>query len=140
MVEWRCMKKVKRTSHALYDLWYHIAWSTKYRKKVLKGKVKERAKALFQIIAAHHDSEISNLQILEDHLHLLISVPPRIAPAKIVQVLKSYSTHVLFREFPELRNQYWGGELWIAGYFVRSVGPGLTKEAIQRYISSQEQF
>ncbi len=132
--------KVKRTSHALYDLWYHIAWSTKYRKKILKGKVKKRAQSLLQIIAAHHDAEIVDLEIKEDHLHMLISAPPRLSVAKMVQMLKSYSTHILFREFLKLRDEYWGGELWIAGYFVRSVGPGLTKEAIQKYIASQKEL
>lgn len=133
------MGKLKKTAHAVYDLWYHLAWATKYRKKVLKPEIQRRTKELFRTIAAHHDSEIDSLEVHEDHVHLLVSAPPRLSPAKLVQVLKSYSTHALFREFPELRDKYWGGELWIAGYFIRSVGPNLTKEAIQKYIAEQEQ-
>lgn len=132
-------KKLKRSAHAVYDLWYHIAWSTKYRKKVLSPKLQARTKELFRVIAAHHDADIENLEVMEDHIHLLVTAPPRMSPAKLVQVLKSYSARSLFAEFPELKNQYWGGELWIQGYFVRSVGPGLTKEAIFHYIQNQKQ-
>ncbi len=129
---------MKRTAHAVYDIWYHFAWATKYRKKVFaNGKISQRAKQLFRTIAAHHDAEIDILEVNDDHVHLLISSPPRIAPAKLVRVLKSYSSHVLFDEFPDLRQRYWGGELWIAGYFVRTAGPGLTKEMIREYIAKQ---
>ena len=130
---------VKRTAHALYDLWFHVAWSTKYRKPVLVGKIKEETKSLFRTIAAHHDCELSQSEILPDHVHLLLSIPPRLAPAQLIQYLKSYSTHQLFKLFPHLRDSYWGGELWIAGYFIRSVGPGLTKEAIENYLTQQGQ-
>jgi len=131
---------IKKTSHARYELWYHIAWSTKYRKKIFKeDDVKEYTKRLFREIAGHYDIEIREIEVLSDHIHFLASAPPRIAVSSIVQILKSTSTKYLFEKYPWLRSQYWGGEIWVGGYFVRSAGSGLTREAIARYIKEQSE-
>ena len=81
--------------------------------------------------------EIGEVEILSDHVHMTLSAPPRIAPALAVQILKSVSTKLLFEEFPWLKNQYWGGEVWVRGYFVRSFGVGITKALIDKYIKEQ---
>ena len=129
---------VRHTSHARYDLWYHFAWSTKYRKRVWKDEAKREAvKRLFRKIAAAYDMEIGEIELLSDHIHFSMTAPPRIAPARAAQILKSISTKALLNWYPELRRIYWGGELWVQGYFVRSVGPGLTKEQIDKYILEQ---
>ncbi len=129
---------IRKTSHARYDLWYHYAWSTKYRKKVWKDEQKKVAvKQLFRKIAGQYDMEIGTIQLLSDHIHFTLTAPPRIAPARAAQIIKSVSTKALFSYYPELHREYWGGELWVAGYFVRSIGPGLTKEDIDRYIKEQ---
>ncbi len=132
------MTEIRKTSHARYSLWYHLAWGTKYRKKIWKDDyTKNRIKVIFQAIAAAYDLEISSLELLSDHIHLMLSAPPRMAPARAVQILKSVSTKQLLEEFPWLRHYYWGGEIWVRGYFVRSVGAGITKAAIDRYIREQ---
>lgn len=130
----------RHTSHARFDLWYHFAWSTKYRKKIFSDpRTKDRVGELFRTIASHYDIEIGEVNCVSDHIHLTASAPPRIAPARIAQILKSCSTKMMFEEFPWLKNHYWGGEVWIAGYFVRSVGPGITKEQIERYVREQSE-
>lgn len=129
---------IRHTSHSRYELWYHFAWSTKYRKLIWKEKyTRERVKDIFRTIASHYSIEVGAIECVGDHIHFTASAPPRIAPARIAQILKSFSTPKLFEEFPWLRQHYWGGEIWIAGYFVRSVGPGLTKEQIERYVREQ---
>lgn len=129
---------VKRTAHAQYELWYHIAWSTKYRKEIFTQKrTSQRVKEILRAIAYHYDMDIQEIEVCPDHLHILIQAPPRLAPARMVQILKSVSTKKLFAEFPWLRNEYWGGEVWVQGYFVRSVGQHLTKETIKKYIQNQ---
>lgn len=129
---------IKHTSHARYDLWYHYAWATKYRKKVFNNKeVQTRVKEIFRAIASQFDMDIGEIECLSDHIHLLLSAPPRIAPAQAAQILKSKSTQLLFKEYPWLSNQYWGGEIWVAGYFVRSIGSGITKKNIEKYIQEQ---
>lgn len=131
---------IKHTSHARYDLWYHFAWGTKYRKKVfVNPQTKERIKEIFRTVASHYDITLGEIECLSDHIHLTASAPPRIAPSKIPQILKSISTKLLFQEFPWLRSEYWGGEIWTAGYFVRSFGPGLTKEQVDKYIKEQSE-
>ena len=132
---------IRKTSYAKYELWYHFVWATKYRKKVFKEEyVKEYIKKLFREIAGHYDIEVSDIEVLSDHVHILASAPPRIAPSAIAQILKSTSTKLLFEQYPWLRKQYyWGGEIWVEGYFVRSAGSGLTREQIARYISEQSE-
>ena len=129
---------IKHTSHARYDLWYHMAWSTKYRKHIFKHPYhKQRVKDALRAIAAHYDMNINEIECLSDHIHLTITAPPRLAPARAAQILKSVSTRLLFKEFPWLTKYYWGGEIWASGYFVRSIGPGLTKEEVERYVREQ---
>lgn len=131
-------EKLKHTSHARYSLWYHLAWGTKYRKKIwLDDYTKNRVKTIFHTIAFQYDISIDEIEIMSDHVHLMASAPPRIAPARMVQILKSVSTTLLVEEFPWLKKHYWGGEIWVRGYFVRSVGAGITKAVIDRYIREQ---
>ena len=131
---------VQHTSHTRYDLWYHFAWSTKYRKKVwTHTHTQDKVKEIFRTVASHYDIKLGEVNCLSDHIHFSASAPPRIAPAKIVQILKSVTSTLLFKEFPWLKHEYWGGEIWITGYFVRSVGPGVIKESIERYIREQSE-
>ena len=129
---------IRHTSHARYDLWYHLAWSTKYRKAIFANpETRTEVAALLRAVAGAYDMEVGECEVLPDHVHLSLSAPPRLAPARAAQILKSVSTKLLFQHYPWLRQHYWGGEIWVAGYFVRSVGPGLTKEDIERYITEQ---
>ena len=125
---------IKRTSHAVYDTKYHIVWAPKYRKWILRGDIQQRVKELFQEIANNHDIDIDTMEIAPDHVHLFVSFPPRYSIANVVGKLKSISASVIFREFPEVKHQLWGGEFWEDGYFVRTVGDNVTAEVIKKYI------
>jgi putative transposase len=127
------------SAHAVYELKYHLVWAPKYRKRLLVGEVAQRARDLFQQIALAYGMDIDTLEVMEDHVHLFLSAPPRYAPARIVQILKSLSARGLFAEFPQLRRKLWGGRLWEDGYFVRSVGDQVTAEVIRRSIRYQKQ-
>ena len=128
------------TSHAIYELWYHVAFSTKYRKHVFTDeKTKSEVENLFREIALQYDMKIDKIQVMSDHAHMSVSAPPRIAPSRAVQILKSVSTRLLFKNYTFLKKYFWGGEVWVAGYFIRSVGPGLTKEQINKYIEEQSE-
>jgi putative transposase len=125
---------LKRTSHAVYDTQDHLVWAPKYRKWILRGDIQQRVKALFQEIAAHPGIEIDTMEVAADHVHLFVSFPPRSAIAQVAGKFKRISASVLFREFPELKRQLWGGEFWEDGYFVRTVGAKVTAEIIRQYI------
>ena len=129
---------VHQAAHARYELWYHFAWSTKYRKAVFSNpKTCSEVKAMFRTLAEHYDIVIGEVECLPDHIHLTAGAPPRMAPADIAQTLKSVSTKLLFDKYPWLQHEYWGGEIWVRGYFVRSFGPGLTTAQINKYIREQ---
>lgn len=128
---------LKRTRGAVYDLKYHVVWVPKYRRMVLNKRVAKRLKEIFEGVAERYEFEIDTQEVVEDHVHIFLLVPPRYAPSQVVQIMKSISARMLFEEFPELKEQLWGGELWNDGYFVRSVGDKVTADVIRNYIKHQ---
>ena len=76
------------------------------------------------------------MEVMEDHNHLFIGAPPHYAPSEILQIVKSIPVKKVFKEFPEVTEQLWGGELWNEGYFVRSTGDKDTTEVIRKYIKN----
>jgi len=133
------MSFVKRGKHAVYDLKYHFVWIPKYRKLVLKGPVAESLKTIFYGIAERYELEIDTLEVMSDHVHMFLIVPPKYSPSHVVQILKSVSARELFSRHAELREELWGGELWSDGYFVRSVGDEVTADVIRRCIKLQHE-
>ena len=130
---------IKRTSHAVYDTKYHLVWAPKYRRWITREDVRQRAAELLREIAHDFQFEIEEMEVAKDHVHIFLNFPPRYAIAKVVGILKSISASVLFKEFPELRRQLWGGEFWEDGYFVRTVGDQVTADVIKRYIQYHRQ-
>ena len=128
---------IRRTKHAVYDLKYHLVWIPKYRKQILSGEVSEYLKEVFQHIAEEYEFSIDTMEVVADHVHIFIEVPPRYSPAQVVQILKSVSARKVFKKFPKLRKELWAGEFWNDGYFVRSVGDKVTTDIIRKYIEYQ---
>ncbi len=131
------MSPIQRTRHAAYDLKYHLVWVPKYRKLILQGKVAVRLEQVFGEISERYGWQLQEVAVLADHVHLFVGAPPKYAPARIVQIYKSISARLMFQEFPEIKRQLWGGELWSDGYFVRSIGDQVTATVIKRYIRAQ---
>jgi putative transposase len=105
---------------------------------VLTGQVATRTREIIREICGANYVDIVTGSMSPDHIHLLISVPPSIAVAKIVQYIKGKSSRKLLMEFEVLRKRYWGQHLWARGYFVVSVG-NVNTEDVQRYIEEQEE-
>ena len=131
------MVEYRTSAHAVFDIKYHFVWITKYRYKILRGRVAERARDLLRQICQARGAVIVRGAVSPDHIHMLVSSPPDIAPAKLVQYLKGRSSRRLQDEFPELRKKYWGQHLWARGYFCASVG-AVDDEAIKKYIENQK--
>ena len=125
---------LKSSSHAVYETKYHLVWCPKYRKKVLVGDIKERVKELFYRIAQEFEFEIDRCEVAGDHVHILLSFPPRYSIAKVVGIVKSITAGKIFEEFPAIKKKLWGGHLWEQGYFARTVGEQVTDDVIRRYI------
>ena len=130
---------IRRTKHAVFDLKYHLVWIPKYRKHILVGVVAQYTKEVLQRIADEYGFWVDIMEVMEDHVHVFLEAPPRYSPAQVVQIMKSISAWELFQTFSQLRRQFWAGELWSDGYFVRSVGDQVTAEVIRRYIEYQAQ-
>ena len=130
------MGYTKYGSHTVYDIQYHVVWTTKYRYKVLNGKIAERLRELIRQGCEARKITIVRGSIGKDHVHMLISCPPTLAPSKIMQYLKGRSSRLLQEEFQELKKRYWGQHLWAVGYFCRTVG-AVTEEMVKQYIEDQ---
>ena len=106
---------------------------------ILKGDLAKRIREVFTEIAERYEFEIDTMEVKDDHVHLFLSAPPRYSPAEIVQIIKSISAKMVFKQFPEVKKELLGGECWSDGYFVRSVGDKVTSEVIRRYIKYQQE-
>ena len=131
------MENYRTTSHATYDIKYHLVWITKYRKSVLTGKIAERTRELIRLVCKGNDVEILSGRVSKDHIHMLVSVPPHLSVSKLMQYLKGSTSHKLLMEYKELNKQYWGRHLWARGYFAATTG-NITDEIIMEYIRNQE--
>ena len=130
------MVEYRTSAHAVFDIKYHVVWITKYRYKILRGRVAERARDLLKQICQGRDVVIIRGAVSPDHIHMLVSAPATMAPAKLVQYMKGRSSRRLQDEFPELRKRYWGQHLWARGYFCASVG-AVDEATIKKYIEDQ---
>jgi len=127
------MIEQRRGSHTVYNLQYHVVWVTKYRYPVLRGEVAERTRVLIRQSCMSREIHILRGHVSKDHVHLLLSCPPALSPAKIVQYLKGRSSRLLQQEFSHLKKRYWGQHLWARGYFCSTTGE-ITTEQVQAYI------
>ena len=130
--------KYERTSHAVYELKYHLVWAPKYRRMVLTEPVARTLKRIFLGIGERYGFRIVEQEVMPDHVHLFVSAPPRYSPAQLVKILKSVSWQRLMKEMPETKEELWGGALWQQGYFVRATGDMVTSQIIRRYIRYQK--
>ena len=129
----------RSSSHARYDCKYHLVWCPKRRKRIGEAEVREWIAETMRRAAEEYDIEIEELAVDEDHLHALVSFPPRYSVARVVGILKSLSASRTFRRFAWLRERFWSGEMWEDGYAVRTVGDKVTTELVQRYIRRHEE-
>jgi putative transposase len=132
------MPEYRKGGHTVYDIQYHFVWVTKYRYQVLRGEVAERARELIRQVCMSRDIKILQGHISVDHVHILVSCPPALSPAKVAQYVKGASSRKLQDEFPHLKKRYWGQHLWARGYFCASVGT-VTQEQIMDYIARHEE-
>ena len=131
------MSKYKKLSHVIYKCEYHIVWVPKYRLRILKGTIKTLVESDIRSLCEWKGCEVQELNIQEDHVHLLVSVPPKVSISKLMGILKGKIAIKLFKSYPELKQKpYWGNHFWARGYFVSTVG--LDEEMIRKYVKHQE--
>ena len=131
------MSRFQRLSHAIWYSQYHIVWTPKYRFRILKGLVKLEVEESIRIFSAQLGCKIVEMNVQEDHVHLLVMVPPKISLSSYIGTIKGRSAIRLFSKFPRLRQRpYWGNHFWARGYCLDTVG--LDAEKIRKYVKYQE--
>jgi REP-associated tyrosine transposase len=121
-------------SHTVYSIEYHVVWVTKYRYKVLSGDVAVRIRELVRQTCDLFEIQILQGVVSKDHVHILVSSPPTMAPSEIMRRIMGRTSSKLFEEFPNLKKRYGGRHFWARGYFCATVGQ-MTEEMIQDYLA-----
>ena len=129
--------RFKKLSHTLYECKYHIVMCPKYRHRIFKDEIAEYAKQQLYSLCRQKDLvEILELNILADHIHLVVSIPPKYSVSAIMGYLKGKLSIRLFQKYERLGKRYWGQHLWSRGYCVSTVG--LDEDKIRKYVKWQE--
>jgi putative transposase len=121
-------------SHTVFKIQYHFFFVTKYRYQVLKGDVGLKARELIRQTCNSFEIEILKGVVSKDHVHLLVSAPPNMAPSEIMRRVKGRSSSKLFESFPDLKKRYWGRHFWSREYFCVTSGD-VTEEMIKEYLA-----
>lgn len=124
----------RANNNIVYSCKYHVVWCPKYRRKVLVDGVDTRLKQLIYQVTGKYDASVIELEVMPDHVHLLVDVDPQFGVHRLVKQIKGLSSRILRREFPHLRRL---PSLWTNSYFVASVG-GAPLEIIKQYIENQK--
>ncbi len=128
---------IRLSAHGAYHHQYHLVWIPKYRKRVLKGDLKEfLGKRLTEIHEFHPEVEVEQFSIQVDHLHLVAVIPPRYAVSAIVGKIKANTSREIRERFPWVKKLYWRHEFWSPGFFSSTVG--IDEAVIKRYVEFQE--
>lgn len=131
-----CMDtNVKSNLNVVYNCHYHVVWVPKYRRKVLVAPYDIRLKELIFEIVQKWRQEVIELEVMPDHVHLLVTCDPQFGIHRLVRLVKGASSHSMREEFPELKKKL--PSLWNNSYYVGTTG-GVTLEVIKRYVESQK--
>lgn len=125
-----------KSANSIHRLCYHIVWIPKYRHSVLRGKLSQRLSQLVCEAARVNKWFVHEFKTNEDHIHLMIQLPPTITVAKAVNILKGGTSRVIRQEHPELQEFFWGDSLWQDGYFAETSGR-IDEKALREYIRKQ---
>ncbi|AFZ06966.1 transposase IS200-family protein [Oscillatoria nigro-viridis PCC 7112] len=125
----------KSNKNVVYSCKYHIVWCPKYRRKVLVEGVDTRLKEILLEVATEFNSELIEMEVMSDHVHLLIECDPQFGIAKLIRYMKGRSSRYLRQEFPWLKSRL--PTLWTNSYFIATVG-GAPISVIKQYIENQK--
>jgi putative transposase len=132
------MGKYRKLSHVVYQCTYHVVWVPKYRYRILTGGVAEMVERDVRVLSEWKDVDVLELSVGEDHVHLVVSIPPKLSVSSFMGFLKGKLAIKVFKSYPRLRQKpYWGNHFWARGYFVSTVG--IDEDMIRRYVKYQEE-
>lgn len=129
--------QIRTGRHCVYSLQVHLVFITKYRRNVLNKEMLDRLKQIYQELSQSFDAELLEFNGEDDHVHLLVSYPPKVSLSTLVNNLKGVSSRLLRKEFPVIQKYLWKGRLWSRSYYAGSCG-GTTLDVIKVYIENQQ--
>ena len=130
------MSDYRSLSHAKWECKYHVVFIPKYRKKAIYGELRKRLGKVFRTLAEQRESYIEEGHLMSDHVHIMISIPPKYAVAQVVGYIKGKSAIHIARTYTGRRRNFVGQHFWARGYFVSTVGRD--EAAVREYIRNQE--
>ena len=131
--------KIRLSAHGAYRHQYHVVWIPKYRQRILEGELKAFIEQrLFDIYQYHPDIEIEQYSIQNDHLHIVIVIPPKYSVSSIIGKIKANTSREIRQHFEWIRKLYRRNEFWSPGFFSSTVG--IDEEVIKRYVEFQEKM
>jgi putative transposase len=128
-------KQYNKDKHMVYSCQYHVIFCPKYRRPVLTGQIEERLKELILNKQDEYQYKLLDMEVMPDHVHLLLDVSPKFGIYRVVSLIKGYTSKTLRNEFPELRRKL--PTLWTLSRFVSSVG-AVSLETVIKYIEEQK--
>ena len=127
-----------KTSHSVYKIRYHLVTAVKYRKALLIKEIEECLLESLKGISERYEIAIEEVGVDQNHIQIFCGAPPRIAPIKIVTIIKSITARKIFERFPRLKKEeLWGSEFWSDGKYIDTVGEATSETIIRRYIRNQ---
>lgn len=130
------MRQVNSLNHTRWECKYHIVFIPKYRRKTLFGQIRRELGEVFHRLARQKESLIEEGHVMPDHVHMMISIPPKYAVAQVVGYIKGKSAIFIARQFAGKARNYVGQHFWARGYFASTVGRD--EVVIRNYIRHQE--
>lgn len=128
---------VKKTYHNVYDTHYHIVFPVKYRKALLQNEIPLAIAKIAEEIAFRYDIEFEKMGYDQDHMHILCNFPPKYSGSEVVRIFKSITARELFKQFPLLKKQLWGGEFWSDGFYFATGSERGNWKAVEQYVANQ---
>ena len=129
------MSQFNKLAYAVWDCKYHVVWCPKYRFRILKGDIAKSIREILRQLCEWRKIEILAGNVQRDHVHLVISFPPKYSVAAVIGFLKGKSAIKVFDRHLDMKKRYWGRHFWAKGYCVSTVG--LDEEQIKKYVTWQ---
>ena len=130
------MRSTQSLSHTKWECKYHLTWIPKFRKKDLYGELRKHLGEAIREMARRSGSEVLEGHLMADHVHMLVSIPPKQAVSQVVCYIKGKTAIHIARELFGKKRNFTGEEFWARGYYVSTIGKD--EEAIRKYIKEQE--
>lgn len=129
--------KVRTAPHCTYRIRYHMVFVMKYRKNLISNDVFDFLKPVLEEITNRYYLFFDAFGSDGDHLHIVVESAPRYSPSKIMQICKSIMAIQIFKQFPEIKDELWGGEFWSDGGHIDTIGDGRALEEVKKYVKEQ---